>query len=79
MTKEQVICLLKNHLGYSFADYYAVVRIRHTNSFLPEYGNNGSLRDKADWALIDMTEKIDSEVYGAIYYFKENTQLESAF
>lgn len=50
-------------------DYLAIIRIRHQNTILPEYGVDGSERDQSEWAFIDMTENIDTRLYGAVYYF----------
>jgi Ca2+-binding EF-hand superfamily protein len=50
-------------------DTVALLELRHTACFLPECGVNGKLRDCSDWALIDMFEKVDTGIYGCVYYF----------
>lgn len=53
-------------------DNMALIKIRHQNTILPEYGVDGSERDKSEWAFIDMTEKNDTGLYGAVRYFGIN-------
>lgn len=48
---------------------FALVALRHKAIMFPEIGTNGIMRDDADWAFIDMWGKIDSGMYGDIYYF----------
>lgn len=50
-------------------EYLTIIRIRHQNTILPEYGVDGSERDQSEWAFIDMTEKNDTGLYGAVSYF----------
>ena len=53
------------------SDYCTVVRLRKKAVALPEYGVDGSARDESEWAYFDMTEKIDTGMYGSVCYFKD--------
>lgn len=48
---------------------FALVQLRHKAVMFPEMGTNCVMRDDADWAFIDMWGKIDTGMYGDIYYF----------
>ena len=49
----------------------ALVRLRNEAYLLPAEGYDGSLRDESNWAFLDMWAKMDSGIYGAVYYFKD--------
>ena len=59
----------KNYPYNASSDYCALFRIRQKCPWLPEFGVDGSERDNADWAYIDAAGKIDTGMYGDIYYF----------
>lgn len=44
------------------------IPIREENTFLPEYGNDGSMLKGSHYAVIDPYEKVDTGMYGCIYY-----------
>lgn len=75
MNREDAIRYVEQQFGFIigssdfYANYTALVKIRHDNVFLPDVGIDGSIRDESEWALIDMAYKIDTGVYGAVYYF----------
>ena len=47
-----------------------LVQLRNEAYLLPEQGYDGSLRVESDWAFLDMFAKLDTGIYGAVYYFK---------
>jgi len=51
--------------------YCTVVRLRKCAEILPEFGVDGSVRDESTWAYMDMTAKVDTGIYGDIYYFSD--------
>lgn len=72
MTKEEAIRFVSEHYPYDpESDYCALLRIRHKAVSLPKYGVNGVIRDVAEWAYIDAAGKIDTGMYGDVYYFNE--------
>lgn len=71
MTRNQAIEYARNNFSGLHSDYTCIVRLRHTSACLPDIGIDGSFRDDCDWAFIDTAEKMDSGIYGAIYYFGE--------
>ena len=50
-------------------DSLALLKIRQENCILPEFGVDGSKRDRSEWVLIDMEEKSDTGLYGSVHYF----------
>lgn len=77
MTRKEAKEYVKENYGITLGknadsltkDSCALIRLRHTNNFLPEFGIDGSHRDSSEWALVDMYEKIDTGYYGAVRYF----------
>ena len=70
-TKEEALEFVKK-AGYPCSEdspYCAVVALRHEAVILPEYGCDGSVRDESEWAYFDMAGKIDTGMYGDVYYF----------
>ena len=68
--KQAAIEYVKEHFPYDDeSDYCSVFSLRHRNVWLPEVGANGELRDESNWAYIDASSKIDTGMYGDIYYF----------
>lgn len=55
--------------------WVALIRLRHEAVIFPEYDICGNPRDSAEWAYIDASEKIDTGMYGAIYYFGERSEI----
>lgn len=56
----------------------AILKIRGENAFLPEYTTDGFVLQPDDWVLFDMSEKVDTGVYGAFYKieFSEKNEVE---
>lgn len=68
--KQEAIEYVKEHFPYNEkCDYCAVFRLRHRSVLLPKIGVDGSPRDESSWAYIDTSSKIDTGMYGDIYYF----------
>lgn len=42
--------------------------LRQKNAFLPDVGIDGSTQEGAEWAIIDMNEKVDTGLYGTVRY-----------
>jgi hypothetical protein len=53
----------------------ALIKLRHEAVIFPEYDVCGNPRDSAEWAFIDAFEKIDTRMYGTIYYFGERNEI----
>lgn len=49
----------------------ALVRLRNEAYLLPALGVDGSSRDESSWAFLDMWSKVDTGIYGDVYYFKD--------
>lgn len=47
----------------------ALLRIRNKCLILPEFGVNGRMRDGCEWAYININGKVDTGLYGDVYYF----------
>ena len=71
MTTDRAMRYALEHYPCFLTDYCAVVRLRKKAVALPEYGEDGSARDESDWAYFDMARKIDTGMYGDVYYFKD--------
>ena len=80
MTRKEAWKCVTDYFGWDFwktmddmdentKDYVALFRLRHESVMLPKYGTNGVARDESEWAFIDSAEKIDSGMYGGVYYF----------
>jgi len=70
MSKREAIEYVKEHFPYDKnSDFCALVRLRHKAVMFPECGTNGRLRDDCNWAYFDMAGKIDTGMYGDVYYF----------
>lgn len=75
MDRNEAVDYLSNVVGVDvkeFLDdnpeYSCLLRVRRENTFLPMYDMYGTQKTIAEWVLIDMTEKIDTGLYGAVYY-----------
>lgn len=71
MTRNQAVQHIRDNYFplFKMGDGYALVRLRHKAVLLPEYGIDGSSRDESEWALLDMFTKVDTGMYGEVYYF----------
>ena len=69
--RDQVMDLPDDDRAYDDDRVYTVLALRKTCSFLPEMGIDCSLRDESRYALIDTCYKIDTGLYGAIWYVNE--------
>lgn len=67
--KEYVANILEYGKEWENNDYCALICLRNKCIVLPEYGIDGSVRDDSEWAFIDCTDKQDTGLYGAVYYF----------
>lgn len=73
MTKIEALKFVGEHYPYTSGldEGTALFRLRHRTICLPEYGVNGVRRDDAEWCYIDAWGKIDTGMYGDIYYFSD--------
>lgn len=75
MTKERALEYVAENYPFDWElydeGYTAIVRIRASAVILPEIGVDGSVRDENTWAYLDMTGKIDTGMYGDVYYFRD--------
>lgn len=69
MNRMEVIYYAKQALGLSFnTEWITAVRLRHKAVLLPEVDCCGNIRDKSEWVILDMADKIDTGEYGCVYY-----------
>ena len=52
-------------------EYYAMLKIRSKNAFLPDMDNYGTMLEDAKYVVIDMTAKVDTGLYGEVRYLTE--------
>ena len=73
MTKIEALKFVEEHYPYSpeLDEGTALFRLRHRAVCLPEWGVNSVRRDDAEWCYIDAWGKIDTGMYGDIYYFSD--------
>lgn len=79
MTYQEAIEYVKDNYPFDHTDlmtgHAAIVRLRNKCVLLPEIGVDGSERDNSTWAYLDMTAKVDTGLYGDVYYFNDKKKV----
>lgn len=75
MTKDEAIEYgIETFYGGSLGNLLDVTAVRMrqgSKAIFPEIGTDGSVAEESDWAFISTEDKVDTGIYGAIYYFKD--------
>lgn len=70
MTYEEAKTYVETHFPVNWdSASCALIELRHKAIMFPELGVNGVERDSAQWMYIDGEGKIDTGMYGEVYYF----------
>ena len=77
MTLKEAKAYVKKNFGTDVEkeEGCTVFKLRNQAWYLPEEGNDSSKRDSSDWVFIDGVAKQDSGTYGAVYYFKDDSDV----
>lgn len=83
MDRNEAIDYLNDVIGFDakeicdeYPENVCLLRLRGNPAFLPTYDMYGTKKTIAEWVLIDMNEKIDTGLYGAVYYVPNKEEKE---